>query len=77
MGLGPEFDSWSTAVRNSSRATSEPPAFDTLIAQLLDEDTYWSTTEAASVVLLLRARNLQKAFKTIDPLKHKCKHCGY
>lgn len=39
MGLGPEYDSWSTAVRNSSRATSGPPAFDTLIAQLLDEDT--------------------------------------
>ncbi len=28
MGLGPEFDSWSTAVRNSSRATSEPPVLD-------------------------------------------------
>lgn len=74
---GPEFDSWSTAVRNSSRATSEPPAFDTLTAQLLDENIYRSTTEAASVALLPRACNLQKASRTADPPKHKCKHCGY
>lgn len=77
MGLGPEFGSWSTAVRNPSRATSKPFAFDTLTAQLLDEDTYWSTTEVASVALLSRARNSQKASKSTDPPKHKCKHCGY
>ena len=51
MGLGPEFASWATVVRNSSRATSEPPLSDTLTAQLLDKNTYRSTTEAASVAL--------------------------
>ena len=52
MELGPEFDYWLTAVRNALRATSEPPAFDVLTAQLLDEDTYRSATEATSVALL-------------------------
>ena len=58
IGLRSEFDSWSTTVKNSSRANSELPAFDTLTAQLQDEDTYRSKTEAASVALMSQECNL-------------------
>lgn len=74
MGLGPEFASWATAVKNSSRATSEPPSFDTLTAQLLDENTYRSTTGAVSVAV--RNRIAQKTAEKSNSSKTKCEHCG-
>lgn len=77
MGSGPEFASWATAIRKSSRATSETPSFDTLTAQLLDENTYRATTEAASVALLARNQITQKTAKVFNTAKTKCRHCGY
>lgn len=75
MGLGPEFASWASAVKNSSRAASKPPSFDTLTAQLLAENTYRSTTEAAFVAA--RNRITQKTAKESNSPKNTCEHCGW
>lgn len=77
MGLGSEFASQITIVRNSFQTISEPPSFDTLTVQLLDENTYCVTTKVVSVTLLTCNQITQKTTKVFSSAKMKCRHYGY
>ena len=77
MGLPKEFDAWATAVWNASRTTREPPQFDSLTAQLLDESALKKDNEINAIAFVHRSKKQEanSKNKTGKP-PNKCDHCG-